>query len=152
MKSIPEVAALMADGVLTAFTTLFDRPVNQHLHTTGLSWAQMMLLAYLSEEGYMTMTDISRKTGNSTAAATGMIDRMEKLGYVERMHASDDRRKVFVQMAPRGLQTLHLFRGFLSKHLQDVLSAASNSGHKMLSSAKAVADAAQPQLKPVSAA
>jgi DNA-binding MarR family transcriptional regulator len=40
--------------------------------------------------------------GHSTAAATGLVDRLEKLGYVERAHASDDRRKVMVQITPKG--------------------------------------------------
>jgi DNA-binding MarR family transcriptional regulator len=48
------------------------------------------------------MSGIAGKMGHSTAAATGLVDRLEKLGYVERAHASDDRRKVMVQITPKG--------------------------------------------------
>jgi len=44
------------------------------------------------------MTDIAKKMGHSTAAATGLVDRLEKLGFVERMHSAEDRRKVFVRI------------------------------------------------------
>lgn len=64
---------------------------------------QYMLLRELREaEIALTMTDISRKMGNSTAAATGLIDRLEKLGYVEREHSVDDRRKVTVSLTVEG--------------------------------------------------
>ena len=33
--------------------------------------------------------------GHSTAAATGLVDRLEKLGYVQRLHASDDKEKLW---------------------------------------------------------
>ena len=40
--------------------------------------------------------------GHSTAAATGLIDRLENLGHVRRTHAKDDRRKVLVQITASG--------------------------------------------------
>jgi len=49
------------------------------------------------------MSEIAAKMGHTTAAATGLVDRLEKLGYVRRMHASDDRRKIEVQITPSGL-------------------------------------------------
>jgi len=39
------------------------------------------------------MSGIALKMGHTTAAATGLVDRLEKLGYVQRSHALDDRRK-----------------------------------------------------------
>ena len=49
------------------------------------------------------MTEIADKMTHTTAAATGLVDRLENLGYVQRMHASDDRRKVLVRITPKGL-------------------------------------------------
>jgi len=49
------------------------------------------------------MTEIAAKMGHTTAAATGLVDRLEKLGYAKRMHASDDRRKIEVKITPAGL-------------------------------------------------
>ena len=40
--------------------------------------------------------------GHSTAAATGLIDRLENLGHARRTHGKDDRRKVLVQITPSG--------------------------------------------------
>jgi DNA-binding MarR family transcriptional regulator len=48
------------------------------------------------------MSEIAQKMGHSTAAATGLIDRLENLGHVKRAHAKDDRRKVLVQSTTSG--------------------------------------------------
>jgi len=40
--------------------------------------------------------------GQTTAATTGLVDRLEKQGYVERSHALDDRRKIMVKITPNG--------------------------------------------------
>ena len=48
------------------------------------------------------MSEIAQRMGHSTAAATGLVDRLENLGHVKRMHARDDRRKVLVQITASG--------------------------------------------------
>jgi len=72
--------------------------LNKTLNRENVSFPQFFLLAYLTSAEYLTMTNISIKMNFSTAAATGMIDSMENLGFVERIHATEDRRKVKVQI------------------------------------------------------
>lgn len=48
------------------------------------------------------MTEIANKMGHTTAAATGLVDRLEKLGHVRRLHAQEDRRKILVQITESG--------------------------------------------------
>jgi DNA-binding MarR family transcriptional regulator len=67
------------------------------------------------------MTDIARKMGHSTAAATGLVDRLEKLGYVERMHAADDRRKVMVRITTKGLDLVSKLRGALQERVAEAM-------------------------------
>ena len=72
------------------------------------------------------MTDISRKMGHSTAAATGLVDRLEKLGYVQRLHAADDRRKVMVQITIKGIQLVQQLRDNLASNVADVMASSNN--------------------------
>lgn len=69
-----------------------------------ISESQFLILEEIrdAENSYLTMTDISIEAHTSTASATGMIDRLEKLGLVFRLHAQDDRRKVYVQLSAEG--------------------------------------------------
>ena len=67
------------------------------------------------------MTDISKKMGHSTAAATGLVDRLEKLGYVQRLHAQDDRRKVMVQITRKGIDLVERIREEIVTSLVDLM-------------------------------
>ena len=68
----------------------------------NVSFPQFFLLAYLDQKEVLTMSAIAQKMGHTTAAASGLVARLENLGYVMRSHASDDRRKVMVCITPRG--------------------------------------------------
>ncbi len=69
------------------------------------------------------MTDISKKMGHSTAAATGLVDRLEKLGYVQRLHAAEDRRKVMVQITRKGIEMVGRLRNSIAESISQVMTA-----------------------------
>jgi DNA-binding MarR family transcriptional regulator len=100
--------------------------LSKDLSRGNVSFAQFYLLSYLSTSRELTMTDIARKMGHSTAAATGLVDRLEKLGYVERMHAADDRRKVMVRITSKGLDLVAKLRGALQDRVAEAMHESSS--------------------------
>lgn len=120
-----KVASDVADFIMfTQRSFLLD--LSRELNRGNVSYAQFFLLGYLASEKQLTMTDISRKMGHSTAAATGLVDRLEKLGYVQRLHAADDRRKVMVQITGKGHQLVQQLRDNLASNVADVMAASNN--------------------------
>ncbi len=120
-----KVASDVADFIMfTQRSFLLD--LSRELNRGNVSYAQFFLLGYLSSEQQLTMTDISRKMGHSTAAATGLVDRLEKLGYVQRLHAADDRRKVMVQITTKGIQLVQQLRDNLASNVADVMASSNN--------------------------
>ena len=95
--------------------------LSRELNEGNVSFAQFFLMGYLASEDYLSMTDIAKKMGHSTAAATGLVDRLEKLGYVERIHAADDRRKVMVQITEKGSGLVERMRDGIAKNLAAVM-------------------------------
>ncbi len=91
------------------------------LNEGNVSFPQFFLLTYLSSEEYLTMSDIAKKMGHSTAAATGLVDRLEKLNYVERVHAAEDRRKIMVRITTHGQELVSKMRGKIATNLSDVM-------------------------------
>lgn len=69
-----------------------------------ISFSQLFLLIYLTHEESITMSDIAKKMGHSTAAATGLVDRMEKLHLMRREYVLEDRRKIRVYITAEGYQ------------------------------------------------
>jgi len=114
--SIRKDAGKLADFIM--FTQRnFLLNLSKELNKGSVSYAQFFLLGYLANENYLTMTDISKKMGHSTAAATGLVDRLEKLGYVQRLHASEDRRKVMVQITRKGIELVERIREDITSSL-----------------------------------
>ena len=68
------------------------------------------------------MSDIAKKMGHSTAAATGLVDRLEKLGYVERVHAAEDRRKIMVRITSKGVDLVSKLRADIATDLAGILA------------------------------
>jgi DNA-binding MarR family transcriptional regulator len=95
--------------------------LSKELNRDNISFAQFFLLSYLCTSREMTMTDIARKMGHSTAAATGLVDRLEKLGYMERTHAIDDRRKVMVRITSKGMDLVARLRGELQGQIAEAM-------------------------------
>jgi DNA-binding MarR family transcriptional regulator len=89
--------------IFTVLQRCFLMNLSKELSRGKVSFPQYFLLGYLGTQKHLTMSEIAAKMGHTTAAATGLVDRLEKLGYVRRMHASDDRRKIEVQITPSGL-------------------------------------------------
>ncbi|MDF1754242.1 MAG: MarR family transcriptional regulator [Verrucomicrobiales bacterium] len=114
----------MADFIMFAQRS-FLLDLSKELNQGNISYAQFFLLGYLSSEDYLTMTDISKKMGHSTAAATGLVDRLEKLGYVQRLHAADDRRKVMVQITRKGIDLVGTLRDTIAQNIEAVMAAQS---------------------------
>lgn len=69
----------------------------------SLSIVHLHVLTILESSGPLPMGKVADALDVSIASATGIIDRMEQRGLVERGHQPDDRRVVLVQPTPAGL-------------------------------------------------
>jgi DNA-binding MarR family transcriptional regulator len=120
-------ASVRADADRLADFVLFTQRscilnLSTELNKGNVSFPQFFLLTYLSSEDYLTMSDIAKKMGHSTAAATGLVDRLEKLSYVERMHAAEDRRKIMVRITANGVELVSKMRTEIVNDLAGILA------------------------------
>lgn len=119
---VEQNADRLADFIMFAQRS-FLLDLSTELNKGNISYAQFFLLGYLANDDFLTMTDISKKMGHSTAAATGLVDRLEKLGYVQRLHAADDRRKVMVQITRKGIEMVGRLRNLIADSISEVMAA-----------------------------
>src|SRR5439155_14291268 len=71
-----------------------------------VSLSHMHVLWLLQHQGSMTMSRLADLLDVSLSNATGIIDRMEEKGLIERVRVPDDRRLVLVRPGNAGLQAL----------------------------------------------
>jgi DNA-binding MarR family transcriptional regulator len=107
----------MSDRMLNAFAKelidvmpdvirgMWRQEINE-CSSSSITPPQMFILVYLHKAGEMRMTDIARYLNVSTAAATGLIDRLVKSAYVARVYDPQDRRIIKVKLTQRGLAVI----------------------------------------------
>jgi DNA-binding MarR family transcriptional regulator len=72
----------------------------------GISSADMDCIDFVNVEGRMTAGRLAELTGLTTGAITGVIDRLEKAGFVRRERDESDRRKVFITPVPERMMEM----------------------------------------------
>ena len=72
----------------------------------GLSMAQLHILYTLQRNGEMPMSRLAEVLNVSLSNATGLIDRIEERGFVERTRVPEDRRIVLIRVTEAGEQML----------------------------------------------
>ena len=75
------------------------------LSAFGLTDSQfnvLMLLRYQTEDGQLNQTQLGRMLLVNRSNVTGLVDRMEKAGWVQRVAKSGDRRVKQIKLTPPG--------------------------------------------------
>ncbi|MEO6084130.1 MAG: MarR family transcriptional regulator [Umezawaea sp.] len=105
---------------MSALTVMFHSRVAERM---GLSSTDEKCLDLaMRAEGALTAGRIAELSGLSTGAVTGVIDRLERAGYVRRVRDPHDRRKVLVEITPQNAEKFaYLFEGALAS-VEEVLS------------------------------
>jgi DNA-binding MarR family transcriptional regulator len=87
----------------------------------GVSMTNMHVLWLLEHHGDLSMSHLADLLDVSLSNATGIVDRMEERGLVERLRVPDDRRIVLVRLADRGLKALDEMEAVKQDGLQAIL-------------------------------
>ena len=82
-------------------TILFHQAIADRMgmHVTDHKCAEILLSA-----GAITAGELAQRTGLTTGAVTGVIDRLEKAGFVRRAEDPKDRRKVLIEPIPKRIE------------------------------------------------
>jgi len=98
-----------AARIIADFRTLFReiRCVgSERLVRKGISMGHLHLMSMLDRHGEMAMSRLADLLDVSLSNATGLVDRMEERGLIERRRVADDRRVVLVQVTEVGRQAM----------------------------------------------
>jgi DNA-binding MarR family transcriptional regulator len=93
----------------------------------GLNQARLIILVLLdnSENGSMRSSELAEHASVSRATITGLLDTLEKAGFVERSEDVRDRRASCVKITSKGSALLHKVKPLLIRWAEGILSALS---------------------------
>jgi DNA-binding MarR family transcriptional regulator len=80
--------------------------MSERLVRLGISMAQLNIMYTLQRSGVMTMSHLADVLGVSLSNATGLVDRMEERGFIERSRVPEDRRVVLVHVTGAGTRMI----------------------------------------------
>jgi DNA-binding MarR family transcriptional regulator len=87
-----------------------------------LTFGQMRLLFLLSRHGPSPMSRIAEWLAVGLPAASGVVDRIERHGLIERQHRLDDRRVVECQLTATGRELIDEIAGMRRSVLRETLA------------------------------
>ncbi|MYM69718.1 MarR family transcriptional regulator [Pseudoduganella sp. FT55W] len=83
----------------------YERLSGEHVRRSGLTHAQFDIIATLGNTPGMSYKELGDKTLITKGTLTGVIERLEQKGLVERQRNDCDKRSFFVKLTPAGEQT-----------------------------------------------
>jgi DNA-binding MarR family transcriptional regulator len=81
---------------------LWKREINE-LTSGTITPPQIFIMIYLNKTGELRMKEVARYLSVTTAAATGLVERLVKSGYVQRVYDPSDRRIIKVKLTTKGI-------------------------------------------------
>ena len=103
---------------------MLKHSIGQHFNPMNLTGPQGMMMGILSHDGEMKISDLSEKIGLSNSTVSGIIDRLEKQGLVERTRSTEDRRVVYVKVSAEFQQNSKETFCRMEKNFEDILKKA----------------------------
>jgi DNA-binding MarR family transcriptional regulator len=88
----------------------------------GISMTHLHILWVLEHHGELPMSRLADLLDVSLSNATGLIDRMEERGLVERVRVPDDRRVVIVRASSQGAQMRDEIEALKQDRMRSILS------------------------------
>ena len=137
---IPEVDPLSVYALnkLLDVAREMESALDKDLSRYGLSLNRYSILwtVVMNKEKGVTPAEIAEYMGVTRATITGLLDGLEKDGYVKRVHRSDDRRKISIIPKPKAGKLLadiypdHISR--VAKSMSGLLDREKKQLHKLL--------------------
>src|ERR1700716_4063246 len=101
-------------------------------NVAGISGSDLECLDFLNLEGRVTAGRLAEVTGLTTGAITGVVDRLEKAGFVRRERDEADRRKVFIAIVPENVAKIGKFYEHMQRAMQNVFGTYSDAELRLL--------------------
>ena len=122
---IDPIVEIMGFRLSTA-TVLFHAAIADRL---GVGVTDLKCYSVLRQTGAITAGELSERVGLTTGAITGVIDRLERAGLVQRVRDAQDRRRVVLELLtnPEHEQLLNQLYGPLGRAISELTAQYSEA-------------------------
>jgi DNA-binding MarR family transcriptional regulator len=125
----PDANVLATEAVMNTIRTadlLFDR-IGRLLRPLGVSAAGGLVLGLLRDNGALSPSDLGQRLIVTRATVTGVVDSLERRGYVRRTPNPADRRSLLVELTPGGRRVVQEVRTLIHRNEKAWMSQLSDT-------------------------
>jgi DNA-binding MarR family transcriptional regulator len=127
-EQTPDANALATEAVMNTIRTadlLFDR-IGRLLRPLGVSAAGGLVLGLLRDLGPLSPSEVGKRLIVTRATVTGVVDSLERRGYVRRVPNPADRRSLLVELTPEGRTVVREVRTLIHRNEKEWMRPLSN--------------------------
>ncbi len=132
-QQTPDANVLATEAAMNTLRTadlLFDQ-IGRLLRPLNVSAAGGLVLGILRDHGAMAPSELGERLIVTRATVTGLLDSLERRGFVHRSANPADRRSLLVEITPAGLSVLHALRTLVHRNEMAWLGALSDDELRM---------------------
>jgi len=97
-------------------------PIASACEEMQLTPVQIHAVFWLGHDGPLAMGELARRVGTTEKTLTGVVDRLEREGYVQRERDAADRRLVRVRLSQRGEDAYRRIDGLVNDKVAELLA------------------------------
>jgi DNA-binding MarR family transcriptional regulator len=125
-RALTEFIDRIEDVMPAVMKGFAKRQVNDlELYKSKITLPQLFILSYLDKDGSLKMKDLAHLMFVTTAAATGIINRLVRCGYVRRAYDPKDRRVIYIELTDKGSELARKANHHKRQMLLDLFGALS---------------------------
>jgi DNA-binding MarR family transcriptional regulator len=117
---------LSAEGVAAELRPVLlrlARELRKETEQLGITARQATLLWLVKRNPGLSLAELAAEEGISPPAMSGHVDRLERVGLIERVRSTEDRRRVGLRLTDDGLKLMRRIRARRTTWLADRLGA-----------------------------
>jgi len=94
---------------------------DRFLRSSVTTHQQMVTIMQINTIGPCKISKVSNRMGVSAPTMTGLVDRLQRMGYVERFRDKKDRRIIFVKVTKKGTKLVEELKQTIQKRWEVIL-------------------------------
>lgn len=114
----------------------------------GMGWTDLQALYVLANHGPAAPTELAKRVNLTTGAASRMIDRLERAGFVRRVRDGRDRRRMLIEPVPEAVSRVGGFYDQLNaRHRRDLTEMTDDQLRALVHFMKAATAATEAEIQ-----
>lgn len=114
-------AAMMIKELYSKTTNI----ISDNLKESGLTHQQCMVIQLIAHKKEMTVSELCKEMSLAKGTVSGIVQRLEKLGYLEKEKREDDKRNTYIKFSDKGLEFAHNFKNNMNDSFENIFKNCS---------------------------